>query len=48
MSFSVGDNSVAILTDVAKLVMTVELGGIKDLRLSVTTTDNYIAYNFTI
>lgn len=48
MSFSVGDNTVAILTDVAKLVMTVELGGIKDLRLSVTTTDNYLAYNFTI
>ena len=47
MSFAVGDN-IAILTDVAKLVMTVELGGVKNLRLSVSTTDSYIAYNFTV
>lgn len=48
MSFSINDNTVAILTDIVKLVMTVELGGIKDLRMSVVTTDNYLAYNFTI
>ena len=48
MSFAIDDSTVAILTDIAKLVMTVELGGIKDLRLSVVTTDNYLAYNFTV
>ena len=48
MSFAINDNTVAILTDIVKLVMTVELGGIKDFRMSVVTTDNYLAYNFTI
>lgn len=48
MSFAINDTAIAILTDIVKLVMTVELGGIKDFRMSVVTTDNYLAYNFTI